>query len=132
MNIDVSICDGPLPPAGPHYIQGAGAILTFEGLVRSEESGRAIAALDYEVYDLMARKMLTELALQMRSQFDLLAVFVEHSRGRVPAEACSFRLCMISRHRAEGLQAMALFIDQMKRDVPIWKRPVYRTAEVKS
>jgi molybdopterin synthase catalytic subunit len=50
---------------------------------------------------------------------------VEHSRGRVAAGECSFRLRVAASHRPEALRAVEEFIDRMKRDVPIWKTPVY-------
>lgn len=125
MNVNVAILDGPLPPAAPWSVEGAGAILCFDGVVRPIEAGRAIEALDYEVYEPMAQRMLAQLAEQTIERFGLLGLDTAHSRGRVPAGECSFRLRIASAHRAAGLEAMAWFIDQLKRDVPIWKRPVY-------
>ena len=40
----------------------------------------------------------------------------------------SFRLQVSAPHRQPALAAMAHFIDAMKRDVPIWKRPVHLRA----
>jgi molybdopterin synthase catalytic subunit len=127
MSIAVSIIDGPLSPAIPPRADGAGAVLCFEGVVRPTEEQQAIDALNYEVYEPMAGSILESLAQQVAREFSLLGVRVEHSRGPVPVGGCSFRLYILSRHRVEGLQAMARFIDQMKLDVPIWKRPVYRS-----
>jgi molybdopterin synthase catalytic subunit len=126
MNLEVTIIDGPLPPASPASVEGAGALLSFEGQVRPTEDSRPIEALDYETYDPMSQLMLTQLAREAIEQHGLLAVRVQHSRGRVPVGACSFRLVVASRHRAQGLAALSGFIDRMKRDVPIWKRPVFR------
>jgi len=124
MNTQVHIIDGPLGPAEPWHVDGAGALLSFEGIVRPTEHGDPIAALDYEAYQPMADHQLGRLAEQTLHQFDLIAIRVEHSRGRVPAGACSFRLRIASAHRKEGLAAMDGFIDRMKRDVPIWKHIV--------
>lgn len=125
MNISITILDGPLPPARPISIGGAGAVLCFEGIVRPTEEARPIVALDYEAYEPMAQNQFQRLASDALSTPGVLAVHVQHSRGRVPAGACSFRLVVASRHRAEGLAALSRFIDQMKQDVPIWKRPLY-------
>jgi len=116
--------DGPLPPATPWDIPGAGAVICFEGIVRPSEDDHAIAALDYEVYEPMAQRELARLSTATCARFGLLDLLAEHSRGCVPAGACSFRLRIASQHRAEGLAAMAWFIDRLKQDVPIWKRPV--------
>jgi len=127
----VTIVAGPLPPAAaPWRIDGAGAILLFEGIVRPAEGGRAISALEYEVYSPMAEKQLERLAREMIAGHGLLAIHVEHSQGVVPAGDCSFRLRIASAHRREGIWAMEQFIDRMKQDVPIWKKPVYVEQEL--
>jgi molybdopterin synthase catalytic subunit len=126
MRIHAVIVDGPLAPArGEEAAAGAGAVLRFEGIARGDEAGRAIAALEYETYDPMAVNLLRRLAVEMGERHGLIAVRVEHSRGRVPVGACSFRLEIESAHRGPGIAAMTEFIDRMKRDVPIWKRPVF-------
>lgn len=99
MSAQVSILDGPLAASSPGAY-GGGAVICFEGVVRPTEDGRPVEALDYEVYEPMAQHTLEQLAGQAVSRFGLLVVEVEHSRGRVPAGACSFRLRVTSSHRA--------------------------------
>src|SRR5690606_32367079 len=126
MSIEVQIIDGPLAeqPRLP-VIDGAGAILHFEGVVRPLEDGRQLAGLEYQAYEPMASRMLHTLAQAAIDEHGVLAVRVEHSRGWVPVGARSFRLIIASRHRKEGLAAMDAFIDRLKCDVPIWKSPVF-------
>ena len=125
MNIKVHIVDGPLPTAGVCSPVAAGAVICFEGVVRPIEDGRELMSLAYEAYEPMATRQLRQLAQELTVSHGLMAVLVEHSRGVVPVGQCSFRLRIASMHRKEALQVMDLFIDRMKRDVPIWKRPVY-------
>lgn len=106
-------------------IEQVGATVVFEGIVRANEQGRAIRALSYEAYEPMATNSLTELARDILSKHELIAITVEHSRGEVAAGERSFRLSIDSAHRKEALAAMDEFIDRMKRDVPIWKSPIY-------
>lgn len=125
--LTVRIVDGPLGPAdhAPPIPPGlAGAVITFEGTVRRDESGRELVALDYEVYQPMAQTTLERLAAEISTQFDLLALQVTHSKGRVRVGECSLRVTAHSRHRAEGLAAVGALIDRLKKDVPIWKRGV--------
>ena len=105
--------------------QAIGATVVFEGIVRTDEAGRAIRALSYEAYEPMATNSLTELARDILSKHALIAITVEHSRGEVAVGERSFRLTIDSAHRKEALAAMDEFIDRMKRDVPIWKSPIY-------
>jgi len=124
MNVDVTIHDGPLDHAEPWSVEGAGAALCFEGVVRPREADQPIAGLSYDTYDPMAEQELARLAGEAFEQFGLLAVKVEHSRGFVANFACSFRLRMASAHRKEALAAMDWYIDQMKQAVPIWKHAI--------
>jgi len=121
---DITLCDGPLPQAAAWGCAGAGAVLGFEGVVRPKEGGQRIEGLRYETYDPMAARELERLAHEAVSQFGLLAIRVEHSRGVVRNGECSFRLRVASLHRKEGLAAADWFIDRMKAQVPIWKRPL--------
>lgn len=125
MSVRASITDGPLPPALlGEAAAGVGAFIVFEGLVRPREGDAAITALDYTTYDPMAERQLLDLARDICQRFALLTLHVQHSRGRVPVGACSFRLTIHAAHRKEALAAMDEFIDRLKRDVPIWKKPV--------
>lgn len=123
MTITVTISDGALAVGEARPCDGAGAWVSFEGIVRGDEAGRPISALVYETYEPMAQRVLTSLGEELASRHGLLAVHVEHSRGRVAVGGCSFRLSIASAHRKEALAAMDEFIDRMKRDAPIWKRP---------
>lgn len=128
MSVDVTIIDGPLPDATPWHVDGAGAVVCFEGVVRPSEAEQPITALRYETYDPMAERELARLAQHVLDEHGLLAIRVEHSRGVVPNFACSFRLRVASAHRKEALAAMDRFIDRMKQDVPIWKHAVVAEA----
>ncbi len=125
-----------------------GARLRFEGIVRRDEprSGATtivtidtsshgdspntsdigqLSALDYTAYEPMASRELERVAREVSGEFGVEAMFVLHSRGRVMVGEVSFVLIVESAHRAPALRAMGAFIDRMKRDVPIWKVPVW-------
>ncbi|GAB6187740.1 molybdopterin synthase catalytic subunit [Thermopirellula anaerolimosa] len=123
-DVGAEIVDGPLPDAEPWTVPGAGAVLVFEGVVRPDEGGRPIVALEYESYDPMARAELLRLAREAADRFALLGVEVWHSRGRVPVGRCSFRLRVAAVHRKEALAAVDWYVDRLKQEVPIWKRAV--------
>ena len=131
MSVDVAIMDGPLDAAaGACSACGgadhrAGAKVVFDGVVRAIEEGRPLIALEYQTYEPMAQNQLRDLAADIIAKHGLLGVIVRHSRGRVPVGAVSFRMTVLAPHRKEALTAMDEFIDRMKRDVPIWKSPVF-------
>lgn len=125
MSVSIEIVDGPLSPqtSRPQAFTGAGAVLAFLGVVRPNEPGGPIRSLHYQTYEPMAHNALERLARELLEKHGLLAVQVEHSRGDVPAGEISFRLTIAAAHRKPAIVAMDEFIDRMKQDVPIWKRP---------
>ena len=127
MSATVRIVDGAIGDPAPVLSPAAqfGAAIVFDGVVRSDEGGRTIRALAYEVYEPMASNMLAELGREMLAKHGLVAIMVEHSRGEVLVGQRSFRLTVHALHRAEALAAVGEFIDRMKRDVPIWKTALH-------
>lgn len=127
-NIVIKLVDGAITNAvaKPQAAGDAGAAVCFEGVVREIEDGRSLEGLMYEAYRPMTDRMLMELANETKQRFGLLAISVEHSVGLVRVGACSFRLRVASTHRAEALAAMTQFIDRLKREVPLWKTPVWK------
>jgi molybdopterin synthase catalytic subunit len=126
MDIERTIVEGPIMahyPAPP--VEGAGAVVTFDGLVRPTENGKPITGLIYESYDAMALKELDRLARATIAQFGVLAIHAIHSKGFVGNGQRSFVLVIHGKHRKECLAAADHFIDAMKKDVPIWKSPVF-------
>jgi molybdopterin synthase catalytic subunit len=128
MTIDHRIIEGPLPPADAWHPAGAGAVVTFEGVVRPTEEGHALQGIEYEIYEPMTSRQMHRLAADVFNRFGLVALHVEHSVGYVAVGACSFRLRTAAPHRKEALAAQDAYIDRMKRDVPIWKHPVWQNA----
>jgi len=128
VRVDVNIVRGALGPALPLRVEGEGAILHFEGVVRGLENGRPLQALDYEDYEPMTRRALSTLAHEIADEHQLLGIQVEHSIGRVPVGETSFRLQVASKHRAEGIAAVDAFINRLKQEVPLWKVAVFADA----
>lgn len=139
MSLFAHIIDGPMTPAteaaaiasAPSEFAAVGsggdvgAVVRFEGIVRRVESGRDLLALEYQTYDPMALRELERLAGIVRETHGLKSLMVLHSRGRVGVSECSFVLVVRAEHRAGALRAVGEFIDRMKQDVPIWKRPIW-------
>jgi molybdopterin synthase catalytic subunit len=94
-------------------------------VVREGEGDGKVVALEYQAYEPMAQTMIERIARELMERHGVLGMLVQHSRGRVGVGACSFRLVVASKHRKEGLAAMDAFIDRLKKDVPIWKSPVW-------
>jgi molybdopterin synthase catalytic subunit len=122
--VRVILTEGPIEPEPPRTPAGCGAATVFLGVVRGEEQGSPIDALEYTTYDPMAELVLRSLAGEALARFGVRRVDVTHSKGRVRAGECSFRLLVAGAHRREVLTATEWFIERMKEDAPIWKRPI--------
>jgi len=96
----------------------AGAVVLFLGSVRADPG---VGSLDYEAYDAMAVKKLTELRDAAVRKFSLTAMSLVHRRGRVPLGEDSVAVAASSPHRAEAFAAASWVMDEVKRIVPIWK-----------
>ena len=99
-----------------------GAVVEFAGLVRGEEDGVAIAALDYEAYEDMAQSEMERIAAELSKAYPCRSFEVTHRIGRVPVGEASILVRIEAKHRAEAFGMLAEFMDRLKRDVPIWKR----------
>jgi len=123
MKIHIEITRGALESRGVSGADGAsGAVIEFAGIVRSEEEGAAIAALDYEAYEPMARSEMERIVRELSAQYPCQVVEIIHRIGRVPVGEASIVVRIEAKHRVEAFGMLAEFMDRMKSDVPIWKR----------
>ncbi len=123
MEIEIQLTNSPIagklfPPAGG----AAGAWLEFRGVVRGEESGQPIAALEYEAYPEMAGREIRRLLEALAAKHPCLAAKVVHRVGVIPVGETAIYVGVAGRHRGEAIALLAEFMDGLKRDVPIWKR----------
>ncbi len=99
----------------------AGAVVSFAGVVRAEEEGRSIEGLEYEAYQPMAERQMTRILEELGQKHPCLEATVLHRIGFVPAGEVAIWLEVRAGHRAEAFALAEAFMDQLKRDVPIWK-----------
>jgi molybdopterin synthase catalytic subunit len=123
MKIQVEITREPLESRGVSGADGAsGAVIEFAGIVRGEEEGVAIAALDYEAYEAMARSEMERIVRELSARYPCHSVEITHRMGRVPRGEASILVRAEAKHRAEALGMLTELMDRLKRDVPIWKK----------
>jgi len=105
---------------------GAGAIIDFWGVVRQIEDAREIEGIDYEAHHEMAEHQLKRVAEQAAERFELKRVIIHHRTGFIAVGEASLFVRVTSSHRREGFQASQWIVDELKKKVPIWKRPRFR------
>jgi molybdopterin synthase catalytic subunit len=110
---------------------GAGAIVSFLGTVRSEdETSSDIIALIYEAYDEMALKKIGEIIDEARQKYSIIDVSVVQRTGRVNLREDSIGIAVSAIHRGDAFRACQYIIDKIKIIPPIWKKEVYSSGEV--
>jgi len=106
----------------------AGAINDFWGVVRRLEGGREIIGIEYEAHREMAEHQLRQIAEQAVEKFRLQLVIIHHRIGFIAVGEPSLFLRVASPHRSEGFRAGQWIVDELKKKVPIWKRPAFAEA----
>lgn len=101
-----------------------GAVVEFAGVVRGVEDGSAIAALDYDAYEPMARREMERIAGELSERYPCHSLEVTHRIGHVPVGQASILVRIEAKHRAEAFEMLEEFMNRLKRDVPIWKKVV--------
>ena len=103
---------------------GMGAVVCFLGLVRDAEEGARISAIEYEAFEKMAERQFNLLFDEMEKRWPVESVRLVHRLGVVKVNEPSLWVEVVAPHRGEAFAACQWLIDEMKRVVPIWKKPV--------
>jgi molybdopterin synthase catalytic subunit len=105
----------------------AGAIVEFWGVVRALEDGREIDGIGYEAHAEMAEHQLRLIADRAAKDFELESVVIRHRIGFVAVGEASVFVRVTSRNRSQAFAASRWMMDELKKKVPIWKRPFFTT-----
>ena len=121
---EIVLTEAPLK-APENDVPSAGAVVDFSGIVRRLEDGRQIDGIEYEVHREMAEHQLRQIAGHASAKFRLQLVLIHHRIGFVAAGELSLFVRVAALHRQEAFQSAQWIIDELKKKVPIWKRPVF-------
>lgn len=125
LHIGPELIDEPALVAQRTASGGIGAALYFSGMVRGTENDSAISGIDYEAFIAMATHQFHKLFDELERRWPTLeSVRLIHRIGLVRVGESSLWIEILSPHRGEGFAAGQWLIDEMKRVVPIWKRPL--------
>jgi len=99
-----------------------GALVTFTGVCRGDESGEPIAALTLEYYPVMAEAEIERHVAQAAERWPLLGVTVIHRHGRIQPGEDIMMVATASSHRAAAFAAAEFLMDYLKTRAPFWKQ----------
>jgi molybdopterin synthase catalytic subunit len=110
--------------AGRKMTNDMGAVVYFLGIVRATEDNKTISALDYEAFHRMVDHQFNRLFDEMEKRWPIESVRLVHRLGVVKVHEPSLWVEIVAPHRGEAFAACQWLIDEMKRVVPIWKKPM--------
>ena len=103
-------------------VRGAGAIVSFSGVVR-EIPGR-LDSLNIEHYPGMTLAALEKFADQATVKFGLEKVLVIHRYGRLQPGEAIMMVVTAARHRKDAFAGADYLMDYLKSRAPFWKKEV--------
>jgi molybdopterin synthase catalytic subunit len=102
----------------------AGAVVTFQGVVRDHDHGRGVTLLEYEGHP-SAAAVLREVADEIAADPAVFAVAVSHRVGTLKVGDVALVAAVSTAHRAAAFAACARLVDEAKARLPIWKHQVF-------
>ena len=99
---------------------GAGAVVTFTGLVR--DNAGTLSAMEIEHYPGMTETALAAMVAQAMERWTLLDALVIHRYGRLTAGEPIMMVATAARHRADAFAAAEYLMDYLKSRAPFWKK----------
>ncbi len=109
----------------------AGGVTVFLGVVRDNNAGRRVVALEYEAHVAMAEAKMKEIGEAVyRGWPGVKQVAMVHRIGRLSIGEASVVIAVSAAHRREAFEACHFAIDRLKETVPIWKREIFEDGAV--
>jgi molybdopterin synthase catalytic subunit len=102
----------------------AGAVVTFCGAVRDHDGGRTVVNLEYVGHPSAAETMRAVVG-RAAEMPGVLAVAVSHRVGTLAIGDAALIAVVSSAHREAAFGACARLVDELKHELPIWKRQVF-------
>jgi molybdopterin synthase catalytic subunit len=103
----------------------AGAGVTFAGVVRDHDGGRAVRGLEYSAHP-TAEKVVAQVAADVAARAaGVRAIAVSHRIGPLGIGDVALACAVAADHRKEAFAACAELVDEVKRLLPVWKHQLF-------
>ncbi len=103
----------------------SGASVIFFGMIRDHSADKDVLYLEYEAFETMAEKMIGNLVASAFRQWPLEKIDLLHRLGRVNLGEIAVAIEVRAAHRDEAYQESRYLIDEIKHNVPIWKKEYF-------
>lgn len=98
----------------------AGGVAVFIGTVRNVDGGREVTRLDYTAHPTVEATLRT-VAEKVAADVPVCALAAVHRTGELDVGDLAVVVAASAPHREEAFTACRRLIDDLKREVPIWK-----------
>ena len=107
---------------------GAGGVVSFTGVVRDTDGGRAVTELEYVAHP-DAAAALERVARAVAADLPVLGLAAVHRTGLLRVGEVAVVVAASAPHRGEAFEGARRLIDDLKQQVPVWKRQVFRSGD---
>lgn len=101
-------------------VPGAGAVVTFSGLVRDE--GGTLTEMEIEHYPGMTERALETIRDEAMTRWSLTDAMVIHRFGPMKPGDHIMMVATAARHRVDAFAAAEFLMDYLKSRAPFWKK----------
>lgn len=108
-------------------VAGAGAVVSFTGVVRDVDGG--LVSMEIEHYPGMTEKAIAAIVSEAQSRWDLAGALVIHRHGRLSVGDQIMMVATASRHRVDAFQAAEFLMDYLKSRAPFWKKEMTQSGD---
>ncbi|MDB6093108.1 MAG: thiF [Verrucomicrobia bacterium] len=119
------LTDQPIDSAALHAKLAradAGACVIFEGRVRNHHGGKPVTLLEYEAFDELARVEGAAIVEEAERAHPGSFVTCVHRTGALSIGEIAVWIGVASAHRHAGFLACRQVIEEIKRQLPVWKK----------
>ena len=131
--MEIRVSEAPFDPGAESNAflartAGAGAAVTFTGLVRSLPD-HPILALTLDCYPDLAINQLSAIAAEAIARFALADITVIHRYGRLLPGEPIVQVMALAAHRQAAFDGAQMVMDYLKTDAPFWKKETTSAGE---
>ena len=104
-------------------VQGAGAVVTFTGIVRDRPEG-GLSRMEIEHYPGMTEKAIAGIEAEAVARWSLAGSLVIHRYGALSVGEPIMMVATAAPHRADAFAAAEFLMDYLKSRAPFWKKEI--------
>ena len=102
----------------------AGAVVTFSGVVRNHDHGKAVTGIEYVGHP-SADEVMRDVLEEFSGREGVHAIAAQHRVGHLGIGCVALFVAVAASHRAQAFTCASDFVDRVKEQLPIWKKQFF-------